>query len=84
MEYSFHTMHSLFIQLGLDHSDEAIDAFIEKHSPLDNTVQLHDAPFWSYSQSLFLKYAKDEDADWAEIVDELDVMLRYDDDEEKQ
>jgi len=79
VEYSFHTMHSLFIQLGLDHSDDGIDAFLDKHSPLDKNIKLHEAPFWSRSQALFLIHAKEEDADWAEVVDELDVMLRYHD-----
>ncbi|NMU76583.1 DUF2789 family protein, partial [Vibrio parahaemolyticus] len=32
--------------------------------------------FWTMSQANFLKQAIEEDADWAELVDQLDVMLR--------
>ena len=76
MEPPFHNMQSLFIQLGLDHSIQGIDDFIDKHAPLAQEIKLHQAPFWSPSQALFLEFAKDEDADWAEVVDELDVLLR--------
>jgi len=30
-----------------------------------------------HSQASFLKQIKDEDADWAEIADQLDALLRY-------
>ena len=76
MEPLTHSIDSLFDQLGLDSSDEAIEGFINKHSALPGNVELHDADFWNSSQSSFLKQVKDEDADWAEIVDQLDVMLR--------
>ncbi|TBT33456.1 DUF2789 family protein, partial [Vibrio parahaemolyticus] len=35
-----------------------------------------EASFWTHSQAAFLKQAIEEDADWAELVDQLDVMLR--------
>jgi hypothetical protein len=38
---------------------------------------LQDAPFWSESQSHFLEEGLEEDSDWAEIIDELDAMLRH-------
>ncbi len=76
MEIFIHSMVSLFDQLGLENTNEAIDAFIGKNSPLPDNVMLHKADFWNASQSSFLKQMKDEDADWAETVDQLDVMLR--------
>jgi hypothetical protein len=37
---------------------------------------LDQADFWSSSQAVFLKEALEEDADWVEAVNELDVRLR--------
>jgi hypothetical protein len=76
METPMHSLVSLFAQLGLDNTDEAIDSFVSKNGPLPGNVQLDEADFWSPSQASFLKEAIDEDADWAEIVDQLDAMLR--------
>jgi hypothetical protein len=36
---------------------------------------LYEADFWNNAQADFLKQAIDEDADWAEIVDHLNLML---------
>ncbi|MGS2719020.1 DUF2789 domain-containing protein [Paraglaciecola aestuariivivens] len=71
-----HTINALFEQLGLDSSDQAIEAFIAKHSPLPAQTKLYQAEFWNSSQQSFLQQMKEEDADWAEIVDQLDAMLR--------
>ncbi|WP_339721142.1 DUF2789 domain-containing protein [uncultured Paraglaciecola sp.] len=71
-----HSIHSLFDQLGLESTDEAINRFVAKHGSLAAKVKLHQADFWSESQGAFLKQMTEEDADWAEIVDELDAMLR--------
>ncbi len=68
METSVHTFSSLFEQLGLDESDQAIESFIQNHSPLAKGVELHEAEF--------LRQAKADDADWAELVDQLSVALR--------
>jgi hypothetical protein len=76
MEMPTHTIVSLFNQLGLESTDEAMDAFINKNSPLPGNIMLHEADFWNTSQASCLKEMKDEDADWAEIVDQLDTMLR--------
>jgi hypothetical protein len=76
MEMHIHSISSLFEQLGLDASEQAISAFINKHSPLPRNIALYNADFWSPSQASFLKQMKDDDADWAEIVDQLDTMLR--------
>ncbi|UTA49000.1 DUF2789 domain-containing protein [Simiduia sp. 21SJ11W-1] len=71
-----HTIDELFQQLGLEHTDEAIEAFIESHKLKRDDGELYDAPFWSSSQAKFLEEAKAYDADWAEPVDELDARLR--------
>ena len=76
METPIHSIASLFGQLGLDSTSEAIDAFIDKNGPLPGSVELYKADFWNTSQASFLKQMKDEDADWVGIVDQLDVMLR--------
>ncbi len=76
METSVHTFSSLFEQLGLDESDQAIESFIQTHSPLAKGVELHEAEFWSPAQAEFLRQAKADDADWAELVDQLSVALR--------
>jgi hypothetical protein len=76
METHVHSLNTLFKQLGLESSDAAIDAFIENNKPLPVDIELHNAQIWNTSQSAFLKQVKEDDADWAEIVDQLDVMLR--------
>ena len=76
MELSYHSLESLFAQLGLADDRASIEAFIVSHSPLPNSVELADASFWTPAQSAFLREEILEDADWAEVVDELDAMLR--------
>ena len=76
MEAPIHSIASLFDQLGLDSSAQAIDQFILQHQSLPAAIELPDADFWNESQSAFLRQVKDEDADWAELVDQLDAMLR--------
>lgn len=76
MDIAIHDIESLFEQLGLEHTQEAVAAFIRKHRPLPSDVELHKAPFWSASQASFLKQAIADDADWAEVVDQLNAMLR--------
>jgi hypothetical protein len=71
-----HSLECLFKQLGLGSADQEIQDFINQNSPLPTNVELHNASFWTSSQSSFLQQSKDDDADWAEIVDQLDVMLR--------
>ena len=66
----------MFNQLGLDSSEQAINAFVTKHGSLPADIKLHQADFWNASQGAFLQQMIDEDADWAEVVDELDAKLR--------
>ena len=76
MQEAIHSMNTLFDQLGLSSSDDAIDTFIAQHKPIPATIDLHEATFWSSAQANALKQLKDEDADWAIFVDELDTRLR--------
>ena len=46
----------------------------EKHIP--DALALYEANFWNMSQASFLKEAVEADADWAKIVDELNILLR--------
>jgi hypothetical protein len=76
MESQAHTLSSLFDQLGLDAQNTSIDNFITINKTIPCNVELHEATFWNASQASFLKQMKDEDVDWAGIIDQLDVMLR--------
>jgi uncharacterized protein involved in type VI secretion and phage assembly len=76
MESQRHNLANLFAQLGLPSDQAAIDAFIAAHRPLPPQVRLADAPFWTPAQSAFLAEELQEDADWAEVIDGLDVALR--------
>lgn len=70
------TLKDLFGQLGLADDEAAINHFIETHKGLDSKTRLEDAPFWSFSQSSLLRGALQEDADWAEVIDQLNNRLR--------
>ncbi|MDE2600077.1 MAG: DUF2789 domain-containing protein [Rhodocyclaceae bacterium] len=76
MEDPIHPLAELFSQLGLDSDHPSIDGFIAGHAPLDESVKLDQAPFWTPQQAQFLGEALREDADWAPIVDQLNVLLR--------
>ncbi|WP_426414856.1 DUF2789 domain-containing protein [Aestuariirhabdus sp. LZHN29] len=76
MDRSVHTMYTLFEQLGLAGSDQEIDDFVAQFGPLAEGVALADAPFWSAAQAQFLREELENDGDWAELVDELSMLLR--------
>ena len=76
MDQPIHRFNDLFAQLGLPADEQAIRQFIASHGPLRADILLADAPFWTASQAAFLKEEKLEDADWAELVDQLDLALR--------
>ncbi len=75
MEKHQHSMSNLFAQLGQASDDAAIARFIETHRPLPESMQLHEAPFWTPAQASFLREAILQDADWAEVADELNAEL---------
>lgn len=76
MEPTVHPFSDLFAQLGLPNDSASIQQFIATHSPLPDDMRLEEAPFWSPAQAQFLKEEWREDADWAPLVDQLNVRLR--------
>ena len=76
MEHSFHHFSELFAQLGLPTDVDGIRDFVILHSPLPETLRLEDAPFWTPAQAMLLRDSILQDADWAEVVDQLNVALR--------
>jgi len=76
MENNLHSDANLFAQLGLPSSEADIHAFIQSHRPLDPKIKLSDAPFWTAAQAKFLREQIICDADWAAVVDKLNVSLR--------
>lgn len=76
MDLSNHySIPNLFDQLGLPSNEEAISRFVSQHKlPADQ--KLEDATFWTDAQASFLKQAINEDSDWIEVVDALNLELR--------
>lgn len=75
MEPTMHTLSNLFAQLGLPSDDAAIESFIKSHRHLATSLWLSEAPFWTPAQSTFLCEEIMNDADWAEVIDQLNAML---------
>lgn len=76
MDRPFHRFSELFAQLGLPFDDASIGQFIASHAPLAADIRLADAPCWNEAQARLLRESISDDADWAEVVDQLDVALR--------
>ncbi|EPJ84310.1 hypothetical protein CFII64_14685 [Pseudomonas sp. CFII64] len=74
MELTTPTLATLFEQLGLDSDQASIDAFVQAHR-LHKDEKLSEAVFWTPQQARFLKEELREDAEWAPVVDELNVLL---------
>lgn len=72
MESPIHNLTTLCQQLGVP----SLQALLSLHAPLHEQVALADAPFWSVAQTSFLREQLAADADWAEVIDQLDVLLR--------
>lgn len=69
------TLKDLFCQLGLDASDEGMDYFIYQNKGLPDDVHIEQADFWTDSQRAFIKAELEEDAQWCEVIDQLNAML---------
>jgi hypothetical protein len=76
MELPTHHFAELFAQLGLPNDTPSIKAFIASHSPLPDGMRLAEAPFWTPAQAQQLGQEWAEDADWAVLVDRLNLALR--------
>lgn len=77
MDVSEHTLETLFQQLGLPNDQASIDDFIAEHSPLALSISLAEADFWTEAQAAFIQESFIEDADWIEVIDQLDALLRH-------
>lgn len=75
MQTPVHDLPALFKQLGLPNDAASINAFISTHSPLPPGRSLADATFWSPAQAALLREEILEDADWAEVIDQLNLRL---------
>lgn len=75
MESTVHPFSELFAQLGLPNDNASIQQFIATHAPLPDDVRLEEAPFWSPAQAQLLREERLDDADWAMVVDRLNVAL---------
>lgn len=75
MEHITHPFSELFEQLGLDASHDGIEHFLAGHR-LPPDMELVAAPFWTRAQANFLKEGLQDDSDWAEVIDQLNVSLR--------
>ncbi|WP_282167681.1 DUF2789 domain-containing protein [Shewanella japonica] len=69
------TLNHLFEQLGLDASPTGIEHFITTHN-IPNETPISQASFWNEAQKAFITEALTQDAQWSELVDQLDVLLR--------
>lgn len=76
MERPFHRFSELFKQLGLPADEAGIAGFLARHAPLPGGMALEDAPFWTPAQATLLREEILRDADWAEVVDQLNEALR--------
>lgn len=76
MESGVHKFSDLFKQLGLPSDASAIEQFLSQHRPLPASLSLYNAPFWTIGQRQLLHEQIAQDADWAELVDQLDLALR--------
>lgn len=75
MESPVHRFDELFRQLGLPDDAASIESFLAAHRPQPNDLAVCHMPFWTASQAAFLHEEIMKDGDWAEIVDELGLLL---------
>ena len=76
MDAVHHDLQALFAQLGLPNTPQDIRAFIQRHRPLDGSILLRDAPFWTPAQAAMIRESFGQDSDWALVVDSLNTQLR--------
>jgi hypothetical protein len=75
METTQHNLTNLFDQLGLPSDDASIDSFIQMHSPFASDILLSDAFFWTPAQAAFLREELLSNADWTEVIEQLNQKL---------
>jgi hypothetical protein len=67
---------TLFRQLGLADDPRAVQQFFQMHCPLEASMRIEEAHFWSPAQAGLLRAALSDDAEWAVAVDQLSLALR--------
>lgn len=75
MDVIEYTLSDLFEQLGLADSEENIIQFIDRYRGVKQQAPLHEATFWTESQSKFLHLATSEGSEWNDVVQELNALL---------
>ncbi len=76
MDAAHHDFAELFQQLGLPSDEASIRHFISANAPLPEAMRLEDAPCWTPAQARLLRESWAQDADWAPVVDRLNLALR--------
>ena len=74
LEEPVYDLAGLFDQLGLPGDPESIERFVERHR-LAPDQPIETASFWNPAQAEFLREELRKDADWAEVIDELNALL---------
>ncbi len=74
MDMSANNLETLFAQLGLNNSQEAMTRFAASHM-LPKDVYVNNAPYWNDGQRHFLQDALRQDSEWSEAVDQLNILL---------
>lgn len=74
METEQHSLSTLFAQLGLPDDEQAIADFVQQHQ-LAAMTPIWEAPFWNSAQARFLHESLKQNAEWCEIIDELNILL---------
>lgn len=69
-------MTNLFLQLGLDASENAIATFIANHRLTPEMYIVH-ASFWNDGQRQMLTEMLKANAEWAVLVDQLNEALHH-------
>jgi hypothetical protein len=64
----------LFAQLGLPSDEASIHRFLRAH-PLPADVRLDQGACWTPAQARLLRESLAQDADWAPMVDRLNVAM---------
>lgn len=76
MQAPFHAFCDLFAQLGLPSTPAEVERFLASQPPLPPEVRLEDAPCWTPAQARLLREELAGDADWAPVIDQLNLALR--------
>ena len=76
MDTSNHAFRSLFVQLGLNSSNEAIAEFIGSHK-LKGGEPIDQANFWTPAQAEFFRESWLEDSDWVGVIEQLNTVLHH-------